>query len=70
MKGVMRFDLFGVHLVFHVSMLKKYLGDGNYIIRWNSVLLDENLAYEEESVAIIDREVHNLRSKEIASVKV
>ncbi|WMV25451.1 hypothetical protein MTR67_018836 [Solanum verrucosum] len=34
------------------------------------VLLDENLSYEEEPVAIIDREVHKLRSKEIAVVKV
>ena len=25
--------LFGVHPVFHVSMLKRYHGDGNYIIR-------------------------------------
>ena len=41
-----------VHPVFHVSMLKKYHGDGNYIIRWDSVLLDENLSYEEEPVAI------------------
>ena len=60
----------GVHLVFHVSMLKKYHGDGNYIIRWDSVLLDENLSYEEEPVAILDREVRKLRSKEIASIKV
>ena len=36
--------LSGVHLVFHVSMLKKYHDDGNYIIRWNSVLLDENMS--------------------------
>ena len=44
--------LSGVHLVFYVSMLKRYNGDGNYIIRWDSVLLDENLSYEEELVAI------------------
>ena len=62
--------LSGVHPVFHVSMLKRYYGDGNYIIRWDSVLLDENLSYEEEPVAILDREVRKLRSREIASVKV
>ena len=37
--------LSGVHLVFHVSMLKKYHGDGNYIISWDSVLLDDNLSF-------------------------
>ena len=56
--------------VFHVSMLKRYHGDGNYIIRWDSVLLDENLSYEEEPVAILDREIRKLRSREIASIKV
>ena len=62
--------LFGVHPVFHVSMLKRYHGDGNYIIRWDSVLLEENLSYEEEPVAILDREIRMLRSREIASIKV
>ena len=62
--------LSGVHPVFHVSMLKRYHGDGNYIIRWDSVLLDENLSYEEEPVAILDREICKLRSREIASIKV
>ena len=62
--------LSGVHLVFHVSMLKRYHGDGNYIICWASVLLDENLSYEEEPVGILDREVLKLRSREIASIKV
>ena len=51
-------------------MVKRYHGDGNYIIRWDSVLLDENLSYEEEPVAILDREVRKLRSREIASIKV
>ena len=49
---------------------KRYHGDGNYIIRWDLVLLDENLTYEEEPVAILDREVRKLRSREIASIKV
>ena len=37
---------------------------------WDSVLLDENLSYEEEPVAILDREVRKLRSRKIASIKV
>ena len=63
-------ELSGVHPLFHVSMMKKYHGDGNYIIRWDSILLDENLSYEEEPVAILDREVRKLRSRGIASIKV
>ena len=46
--------------------VEKYHGDGNYIIRWDSILLDENLSYEEDPVAILDREVRKLRSTEIA----
>ena len=61
--------LSGVHPVFHVSMFKRYR-DGNYIIRSDSVLLNENLTYEEEPVAILDREIRKLRSREIASIKV
>ena len=34
------------------------------------VMLDVNLSYEEEAVAILDREVRKLRSREIASIKV
>ena len=37
---------------------------------WDSVFFDENLSYEEEPVAILDRQVRKLRSKEIASIKV
>ena len=44
--------LSGAHPVFHVSMLKRYHGNGNYIIRWDSVLLDKNLSYKEEPVSI------------------
>ena len=59
-----------MHPVFHVSMLKRYHGYGNYINHSDSVLLDENLSYDGEHVAILDREVRKLRSREIASIKV
>ncbi|XP_075082139.1 uncharacterized protein LOC142166781 [Nicotiana tabacum] len=41
-----------------------------HVLDFSSVQLDENLAYGEESVAILDRQVRKLRSKDIASVKV
>ncbi|XP_060177851.1 uncharacterized protein LOC132607790 [Lycium barbarum] len=66
----LRPGLSGVHLVFHVSMLKKYHSDGSYIIHWDSIFLDENLSYEKEPIAILDRQVTKLRLKEITSVKV
>ncbi|XP_047259238.1 uncharacterized protein LOC124891561 [Capsicum annuum] len=63
-------SLSGVHPVFHVYMLKKFHDDGNYLIHRDSILLDENLSYEEELVPILDRDIHKLRTKEIVSVKV
>ncbi|XP_059294440.1 uncharacterized protein LOC132047409 [Lycium ferocissimum] len=62
--------LLGVHSVFHVSMLKRYHLDCSYTICWDFVLLDENSSYKNEPIAILDRQVRMLRSKEITSVKV
>ncbi|XP_060190699.1 uncharacterized protein LOC132619958 [Lycium barbarum] len=62
--------LVGVHSVFHVSKLKKYHYDRSYIIHWDSVQFDQDLSFEEEPVAILDKKVRKLREKEVASVKV
>ncbi|XP_075086201.1 uncharacterized protein LOC142168924 [Nicotiana tabacum] len=62
--------LSGVHPVFHVSILQKYCEDQSYILDFILVQLDKNLAYEEEPVAILDRQVWKLRSNDIALVKV
>ena len=59
-----------VHHVFHVSMLKRYRYDNSHVIQWDSVALDQDLSYEEEPVAILDRQTRKLRSKRIDSVKV
>ncbi|XP_070036567.1 uncharacterized protein [Nicotiana tomentosiformis] len=60
-------SILGVH---HVSMLCKYHEDKSHVLDFSTVLLDENLAYEEELAAILDRQVWKLKSKEIASAKV
>ena len=59
-----------VHPVFHVSMLRKCLGDPSSIVPLEVVNVEENLSYEEVPVEILDRQVKRLRNKEIASVKV
>ncbi|XP_070047021.1 uncharacterized protein [Nicotiana tomentosiformis] len=63
-------SLAGVHPVFHVSMLRKYHSDPTHVLDFSSVHLDKDLSYVEETVAILDRQVRKLRSKNIASVKV
>ncbi|XP_070034902.1 uncharacterized protein [Nicotiana tomentosiformis] len=62
--------LAGVHQIFHVSMLRKYHKDSLHVLVFTTVHLDNNLTSEEESVAILDRQVRKLRSKSFSSVKV
>ncbi|WMV30458.1 hypothetical protein MTR67_023843 [Solanum verrucosum] len=59
-----------VHPVFHVSMLKKCIGDSSSIIPLEGLGVDESFSYKEVPVEILDRQVKRLRNKEIASVKV
>jgi len=63
-------SLSGVHPVFHVSMLWKYVGDPSHVLDFNTVQLDGDLTYDVKLVAILDWQVRKLRSKDIASVKV
>ena len=63
-------ELGGVHPVFHVSMLRKYLSDPSHAIQPQDVQLDKDLAYVETPVRILDRQVRKLRSKEVPLVKV
>ena len=59
-----------VHPVFHVSMLKKCIGDPESILPIKGLGVKDNLSYEEVPVQILNRQVKKLRNKEVASVKV
>ena len=62
--------LSGVHPVFHVSMLRKYIPDVSHVLKVDEVELQPNLSYEEVPVRIMDHQVRKLRTKEIPMVKV
>ncbi|XP_075080049.1 uncharacterized protein LOC142165382 [Nicotiana tabacum] len=63
-------ELSFIHLVFHVSMLRKFISDSSQVLEAPTIPLDKKLSYEEEPMAIVDRQVRKLRSKEIVLVKV
>ncbi|XP_070013297.1 uncharacterized protein [Nicotiana sylvestris] len=63
-------NLSTIHPVLHVSMLQKYFGNLSHVLDFRTVQLDVDMTNDVESVAILDRQVRKLRSKNIASVKV
>ncbi|KAK6142624.1 hypothetical protein DH2020_022972 [Rehmannia glutinosa] len=54
-------ELAGVHNVFHVSMLRKYVHDPSHIVKHEALKLSRDMTYEEKLVAILDKKIHQLR---------
>ena len=52
-------ELASVHPVFHVSMLKKCIGDNESILPIECLSLKDNLSYKEAPIQILDRQVKN-----------
>ena len=62
--------LVGLHDVFHVSMLRKYIPDPSHVLNYEPLKIKDNLTYEEVPIQILDRKDQVLRTKTISLVKV
>ena len=62
--------LSGIHNVFHVSMLRKYVSDPTHVLDYEPLKLRDNLTYEESPIRIVDREEKQLRNKRILLVQI
>ena len=47
-------NLSGVHVVFHVSMLRKYTLDPTHVVDYGELPVDADRTFEEERVRIMD----------------
>ena len=63
-------ELAAGHPVFHISLLKKCVGDPASIVPLESLALKGNLSYEDVPIKILDLHIRRLRNKEVISVKV
>ena len=59
-----------VHDVFHISLLRKCLADGDTVINTRQPEIRPNLSYAKHPVKILDRKENELRTKTIKYVKV
>jgi hypothetical protein len=62
--------LSGIHNVFHISMLRRYVSDPSHILSYEPLQVQEDLSYEEMPMKILDRKDQVLRNKTIRLVKV
>ena len=63
-------NLFKIHDIFHLSILRRYRSDPSHILQEQPMKLKENLSYEEEPIAILARDQKVLRNKVIPLVKI
>jgi hypothetical protein len=62
--------LSGIHNVFHVSALQKYVTDPFHVIEVESISVHENLSYEEVLVRLVDKKENELHRRRVPMVKV
>jgi len=60
----------GVHDVFHISQLRKYVRDDQYILDYSDLRLNRDLSYGAQLIRIIDKKKKVLKNKAIPLVLV
>jgi len=62
--------LAGVHDVFHVSQLRKYVRDDSHVLDFSEISLRPDMSYEVHPVSILDRQEKVLKNRVIKLVRV
>ena len=63
-------SLSGVHEVFHISLLRKYIPDPSHVVDWGRIIVDTYGTFEEGPTRILDSRDQVLRRKTVRLVKV
>ncbi|XP_073120307.1 uncharacterized protein [Henckelia pumila] len=63
-------NLAGVHNVFHVSMLRKYISNPSHVLNLEPLQILPHMTYEERPDRIMEKHKRRLRNKTIPMVKV
>ena len=63
-------ELSNIHLVFHVSNLKKFLSDETHIVPLDEIEVNESLLFVKEPVEIMDGEVKRMKQFRIQILKI
>lgn len=63
-------ELAGIHNVFHISSLRKYVADPNHVLKYEPLDIQPDLSYKEKPVKILDRKEKVLRKRTIPIVKI
>ena len=62
--------LSGIHIIFHKSMLRKYIPDLSHVLSYKPLQIRDDLSYEENLVEILDHKEQVLCNRPISWVKV
>ncbi|MCI19225.1 hypothetical protein A2U01_0040381, partial [Trifolium medium] len=60
----------GMHNVFHVSQLRKFVPDSSVTVDLEAIELKPNMTFQPQPIQIVDRDVRSLRNRTIPVVKV
>ena len=63
-------SLSGVHAVFHVYTLRKYIPNPTHVVDWGELIVDADETFEEGPVRVMDSRDQVLRGKIMRLVKV
>lgn len=62
-------DQVGMHNIFHISMLRKYIPNSNLVVEYKLLKIQEVLTYTEELVRILEWNEQVLHSKRIFIIR-